>query len=114
MLSKNAKTRIAILLFSITFGCVLIFLILKSLEDNVIYFLSPSDIYNKENLSLSKKIRVGGLVKKNTIKLRGNTITFIITDLSHEIIVSYKGIVPNLFAEEKPGVPFSTTKAVIP
>ena len=101
MLSKNAKTRISILLFLITLGCIIIFLILKSLEDNVVYFLSPTDIYKKENLSFDKRIRVGGLVKKKTVIKNENTITFIITDLNHEIIVSYKGIVPNLFAEEK-------------
>jgi len=101
MLSKNAKTRISILLFSITLVCVIIFLVLRTLEDNVVYFLSPTDIYNKPNLSFDEKVRVGGLVKKNTIIKKENTITFTITDLDHEIIVSYKGIVPNLFSEEK-------------
>ena len=101
MLSKNSKTRISILLFSITLGCVIIFLVLRTLEDNVVYFLSPTDIYNKPNLSFDDKVRVGGLVKKNTIIKKENAITFTITDLDHEIIVSYKGIVPNLFAEEK-------------
>ena len=101
MLSKNAKTRISILLFSITLVCVITFLVLRTLEDNVVYFLSPTDIYNKPNLSFDEKVRVGGLVKKNTIIKKENTITFTITDLDHEIIVSYKGIVPNLFSEEK-------------
>jgi len=74
---------------------------LKSLEENVVYFLSPSEIYNKENISFGKKIRVGGLVKKNSIKKNEEEVNFIITDLKNEIIVSYTGLVPNLFSEEK-------------
>ena len=101
MFSKKAKTRISILLFAIALGCFIIFLVLRSLEDNVVYFFSPTDIYNKSNVSFEKKIRIGGLVKKNTVVKKENTTTFIITDLNNEIIVSYKGIVPNLFAEEK-------------
>jgi cytochrome c-type biogenesis protein CcmE len=80
---------------------IIIFTVLKSLEKNVVYFLSPTEIYRKENVSFDKKIRVGGLVKKNSINKNGETISFIITDLKNEIVVSYIGLVPNLFAEEK-------------
>ena len=80
---------------------LLIFFIFKSLEKNIVYFLSPTEIYNQTNISLDKKIRVGGLVKKNSIIKDGNKINFIITDLKKEIIVSYSGIIPNLFSEEK-------------
>jgi len=77
-----------------------VFLVLKSLEDNVVYFFSPSDINNK-NISLNKTIRIGGLVKKNSINKENSSINFIITDLNNEIIVSYSGLIPNLFSEEK-------------
>ncbi|HJO77019.1 MAG TPA: cytochrome c maturation protein CcmE, partial [Pelagibacteraceae bacterium] len=77
------------------------FAILKSLEENVVYFLSPTEIYNKANISFNKKIRVGGLVKMNSIKKNETSINFIITDLKKEIIVSYRGLVPNLFSEGK-------------
>jgi cytochrome c-type biogenesis protein CcmE len=79
----------------------MIFVVLKSLEENVVYFFSPSEIYKQENISFNKKIRVGGLVKKNSITKNDTSTSFIITDLNNEIIVSYNGILPNLFAEEK-------------
>jgi cytochrome c-type biogenesis protein CcmE len=78
-----------------------VFIILKSLEENVVYFFSPTEIYSKENISLNKKLRVGGLVKEGSVISSKTSITFIITDLNNEIIVSYSGVVPNLFAEGK-------------
>ena len=77
-----------------------IFLILKSLEENVIYFLSPTEIKNLSELE-NKKIRIGGMVKNDSILMDSNKITFIITDLKNEINVSYSGSVPNLFEEGK-------------
>ena len=101
MLTKKVKSRIIFLTLALLIGLALIMIILKSLEKNVVYFLSPSEIYNKENISFNKKIRVGGLVKKNSLMKNGEEVNFIITDLKNEIIVSYVGLVPNLFAEEK-------------
>ena len=80
---------------------IVIFLILKSLEENIVYFFSPTEIYDKPNISLNKKIRIGGLVKEESIKKDQTSIKFIITDLKNEIIVSYNGLVPNLFSEGK-------------
>ena len=77
-----------------------IFLILKSLEENVIYFKSPSDVKLIGEFK-SKKIRIGGMVKKNSIEMSSNEVNFIITDFKNEINVRYSGAVPNLFAEEK-------------
>ena len=76
-------------------------LVFKSLEENIVYFLSPTEIYNQTDISTDKKIRVGGLVKINSIIKDGNKINFIITDLKKEIMVSYSGIIPNLFSEGK-------------
>ena len=76
------------------------FLILRSLEENVVYFQSPSDIKNFAELE-KKKIRIGGMVKKNSISADVNEISFIITDFKNEINVSYSGVVPNLFEEGK-------------
>ena len=78
-----------------------IFIVLKSLEENVVYFFSPTEIYNKKNISLDEKIRVGGLVKKDSVTNNQTSTIFVITDLNNEIIVSFNGTVPNLFAEEK-------------
>jgi len=101
MLGKKAKPRIAFLIITLLILSLIIFLILKSLEENVVYFFSPTEIYNKPNISLDKKIRVGGLVKEKSLSKEGVSIKFIITDLKNEIIVSYKGLLPNLFSEGK-------------
>ena len=101
MLTKKVKSRIMFLIISFILISIIIIVILKSLEKNVVYFLSPSEIYNEDNISFDKKIRVGGLVKINSITRSGEMVNFIITDLKNEIIVSYVGIVPNLFAEGK-------------
>ncbi len=101
MLNKKTKNRSKIfLLFSI--ALVLgIFVSIKVLEDNVLYFLSPTEINEKQNLNLNDKIRIGGMVKKDSIIVNKNEIKFTVTDFQNEIIVSYKGTVPNLFAEGK-------------
>ena len=101
MLSKKVKSRIIFLILLLSLATVIIIFILKSLEDNVVYFFSPSEIYNKPNISLNKKIRIGGLVKEDSINKDQNSIKFIITDLEKEIIVSYSGSVPNLFSAGK-------------
>ena len=101
MLNKKAKSRIFYLSSFFFIALLIIFLILKSLEDNVVYFLSPTEIHNKSDISFNKKIRIGGLVKIGSIKRKENIINFIITDLQNEVIVSYNGIVPNLFSEGK-------------
>ena len=82
-------------------AALVIFVILKSLEENVVYFFSPTEIYSKANISFDKTIRIGGLVKKNSVSKNDTSINFIITDLKKEIVVSYNGIVPNLFSEGK-------------
>ena len=101
MLSRKVKSRIFFLFFLSILAVAIIFFTLKSLEENVVYFLTPTEIYNKTDISLKKKIRVGGLVKINSVNKSEISINFIITDLNNEIIVSYNGLVPNLFSEGK-------------
>ena len=101
MLGKKVKSRIMFLVFSLLSATVVIYLIFKSLEENIVYFFSPSEIYNKSNISFNEKIRIGGLVKEDSIIKDQTSIKFIITDLKKEIIVSYSGSVPNLFSEGK-------------
>ena len=101
MLSKKVKSRIFFLVFTIIALSTIIFVIFRSLEENVVYFFSPTEIYNKTDISFKKKIRIGGLVKINSINKENSSINFIVTDLKNEIIVTYKGLVPNLFAEGK-------------
>ena len=101
MLSKKVKSRIFFLSFTMVLAVVVMFIVFKSLENNVVYFFSPTEIYSKTNISFDKKIRVGGLVKVNSINKNETSISFVITDLKKEIIVSYTGILPNLFSEGK-------------
>ena len=101
MLSKKVKLRIFYLILALFLFALLIFFILRSLEKNVVYFFSPTEIYNKANISFNKKIRIGGLVKEGSISKNEKTINFIVTDMNNEIVVSYNGLVPNLFAEGK-------------
>ena len=99
----NTKTKNRSLVFFL-FSLILIigiFISIKVLEDNVLYFLSPTEIREKQNLNFNKKIRIGGMVKENSIIVNSNEIKFTVTDFKNEIIVSYKGTVPNLFAEGK-------------
>ena len=101
MLTKKVKSRIFFLSVLVILAALVIFVILRSLEENVVYFFSPTEIYNKANISFDKQIRIGGLVKKNSVSKKDTSINFIITDLKKEIVVSYNGIVPNLFSEGK-------------
>ena len=101
MLSKKVKSRFFLFfIITISLGLLIVF-IFKSLEKNIVYFLSPTEIYKDTDISLDNKIRIGGLVKANSITKDGNTINFVITDLKNEIVVSYTGIIPNLFSEGK-------------
>ena len=101
MLGEKVKLRIAVLVLFLIVAVALIVFVLRSLEENVVYFFSPTEVNNKENISFNKTIRIGGLVKKNSINKKKNSINFVITDLNNEIVVSYSGSVPNLFSEEK-------------
>ena len=101
MLPKKVKKRASLLTILLSVSVISIFLILNALNKNILYFNSPSDIRLKSDISTNKKIRVGGMVKKNTLKISDQEIKFIITDFKNEIIVSFKGTVPNLFAEGK-------------
>jgi len=101
MLSKKVKSRFFFLVLSLISAAIVIFVVLRSLEENVVYFFSPTEIYNKTNISFNKKIRVGGLVKMDSISKNETSINFVITDLKKEIVVSYNGLVPNLFSEGK-------------
>ena len=101
MLSKKVKSRMIFLMLLLLLATAVIFFILKSLEENVVYFFSPTEIYGKANVSFNKKIRIGGLVKEDSLSKNQKSIKFIITDLKNEIIVFYDGPVPNLFSEGK-------------
>jgi len=101
MLGRKTKLRIVVLVLFLIVTTALVVFVLRSLEENVVYFFSPTEVNNKENISFNKTIRIGGLVKKNSINKENNSINFVITDLNNEIVVSYSGSVPNLFSEEK-------------
>ena len=100
MYGRKVKLR-AIFILSIFFSSILIiFLVFKSLEENVVYFKSPTEIKNLTELT-PKKIRVGGMVKEKSINVNQSEVNFVITDFKNELIVNYSGSVPNLFEEGK-------------
>ena len=100
MYGKKVKLR-AVFILSIFISVILVsFLIIKSLEENVVYFKSPTEIKVLSEFT-KKKIRVGGMVKKNSININQSEVNFVITDFKNELIVNYKGSIPNLFEEEK-------------
>jgi cytochrome c-type biogenesis protein CcmE len=100
MYGKKVKLRFFFVILILLTLILSVFLILKSLEENVVYFQSPSEIKELTEIG-NKKIRVGGMVKKDSIVINSNEINFIITDFKNELNVTYSGSIPNLFAEEK-------------
>ena len=100
MYGKKVKLRFLFVSLIFLSFVLSVFLILKTLEDDVIYFQSPSDIRSLTETS-KKKIRVGGMVKKESITITSNKINFIITDFKNELNVVYAGLLPNLFSEGK-------------
>jgi len=101
MLPKKVKKRASLLAITLLISVIGIFFILQSLNKNILYFKSPTDIKNNQNINFDKKIRVGGMVKKNSLIIEEEEIKFIITDFNNELNISFSGTVPNLFSEEK-------------
>ena len=100
MYGRKVKLRFIFILLVLTVLILSVFLILKSLEENVVYFKSPSEVKMITELN-NKKIRIGGMVKKESVKMFKNEVNFTITDFKNEIKVTYSGVIPNLFSEGK-------------
>ena len=100
MYGRKVKLRFLFVVLILITLILTVFLVLKSIEENVVYFQSPTDIKALSELD-KKKIRVGGMVKKNSISINSSEVKFVITDFKNEINVSYAGAIPNLFEEGK-------------
>ena len=100
MYGKKVKIRAFFIILIFTSAILITFLVINSLKENVVFFKSPTDINNLNQIE-SKKIRVGGMVKKNSIEIENKNLKFVITDFNNEINVTYSGLVPNLFQENK-------------
>ena len=101
MLQKKVKKRASLLATLMLASILAIFFFLQTLNKNILYFKSPTDIKNDQDIHSKKKIRVGGMVKKNSLEIKEQEIKFVITDFKNELMISYSGTVPNLFSEEK-------------
>ena len=101
MLAKKVKNRILFLISIFLLSVIAVFFIIKSLNKNILYFSSPTEIKQREDIPFGKPMRVGGMVKKGSIIINKKNIQFIVTDFENEILISYSGSVPSLFAEEK-------------
>ena len=100
MYGRKVKLRFLFVVLILLSLVLSVFLLLKSLDENVVYFKSPSDVKLLEELD-NKKIRIGGMVKKDSIKISNQDVNFVITDFKNEINVTYSGVIPNLFSEQK-------------
>ena len=100
MYGKKVKIRAFFIILVFTSAILITFLVINSLKENVVFFKSPTDINNLNQIE-SKKIRVGGMVKKNSIEIENKNLKFVITDFKNDIIVTFSGAVPNLFEEGK-------------
>ena len=100
MYGRKVKLRFFFIILILATLILSVFLVLRSLEENVIYFKSPTDVQILSEIE-NTKIRIGGMVKEDSIKANSNEISFVITDFKNEINVIYSGVVPNLFEEEK-------------
>ena len=100
MYGKKVKIRAFFIILVFTSAILITFLVINSLKENVVFFKSPTDINNLNQIE-SKKKRVGGMVKKNSIEIENKNLKFVITDFKNEIIVTFSGAVPNLFEEGK-------------
>ena len=100
MYGRKVKLRFFFIILILVTLILSVFLVLKSLEENVIYFKSPSDVQILSEIE-NKKIRIGGMVKEGSINIDDKKLNFIITDFKYEINVVYSGVVPNLFTEGK-------------
>ena len=100
MYGKKVKLRVLFLALILASVILTVFLVLQSLKENVVYFQSPSEIKSLIELN-KKKIRVGGMVKEQSVVINSDEVNFIITDFKNDINVVYSGAVPNLFAEGK-------------
>ena len=100
MYGKKVKLRLVFLALILASVILTVFLVLQSLKENVVYFQSPSEIKSLIELN-EKKIRVGGMVKEQSVSINSDEVNFVITDFKNEINVVYSGAVPNLFAEGK-------------
>lgn len=101
MLTKKVKRRVSFLSIFLIISVISVFFILKSLTSNILYFKSPTEIKLSNEINFNKKIRIGGMVKKNSLFINSKEIKFVVTDFQNELIVTYKGVIPNLFSEEK-------------
>ena len=100
MYGRKVKLRIFFVALLLLILILTVFLVLKSLEENIVYFKSPSDVKLLSEIT-NKKIRIGGMVKKNSIEMTSDEVNFIVTDFKNEINVNYSGVLPNLFSEGK-------------
>ena len=101
MYGKKVKLRFLFLSLILVVLILTVYLVLKSLEDNVVYFISPTEIKELGEIDYTKKYRVGGMVKKNSVSMDSDQVSFTITDFKNEINVKFAGVIPNLFSEEK-------------
>ena len=104
MLTKKIKTRLIFLVSIILITLTFLSFIYLNLKKNILYFKTPSEIFMNSSIEVNSMVRVGGMVKKDSIRQNNKEIKFILTDYKKELLVVYSGTVPNLFSEEQGAV----------
>ena len=104
MLTKKIKTRVLFLFSIVIITILFLVFVYFNLKQNILYFKTPSEVFINNDIDKNAAVRIGGMVKKDSIEQNNQEVRFILTDFKKEIMVVYKGAVPNLFAEEKGAV----------
>jgi cytochrome c-type biogenesis protein CcmE len=96
---KPKRRRFVFLVLGALILSAAVGLVLVALEEDIVFFYSPSEIDNAD-VPRNRMIRIGGLVEEGSLlRGQGATITFAVTDLDASIAVAYTGILPDLFRE---------------
>jgi cytochrome c-type biogenesis protein CcmE len=97
-MTPKKKQRLAVLIFGMSALAVAVGLVLTALEDNLVFFYSPTDIETK-GVVANQRIRLGGMVADGSVVKNGEQVRFVVTDGHKEISVRYTGLLPDLFRE---------------
>lgn len=100
MLSKYKKQRLKFIAIIALVSMLALVFIVKNFRENIVFFYSPSEL--EKVLDVKKRVKVGGLVKENSVKkIDASHVDFIATDLKKDLLIHHKGIMPDLFREKQ-------------
>lgn len=100
MLNKYKKQRFKFIALVALISIIALVFIIKNFRENIVFFYSPSEL--EKVLNVKKRVKVGGLVKENSVKkINASQVDFVVTDMKKDLIIHHQGIMPNLFREKQ-------------